>query len=97
MATTDPLIHSCRPDRTGLSAVRYHLQLLPQGADGSLLAGHQLLQVLVPQLLPRSTLSGTLAASFQFCLQVNFGRFATAFSGFLYFPTNNLRRNLMIY
>lgn len=70
----------------------YHLELLAQGADGSLLTGHQFLQVLVPQLLPRSALSRALTASLQFGLQVDFRRFATTFSGFLHFPSNHLQQ-----
>lgn len=78
-----PLIH-------GRAPLFVHLQLLPQGADGSLLAGHQLLQVLVPQLLSGSTLSGTLTASLQLGLQVDLGRFAAAFSRFLHFSRHHL-------
>lgn len=78
-----PLIHRRAP-------LLVHLQLLPQGADGSLLAGNQFLQVLVPQLLPRSALSGALTASLQFGLQVDLRRFAAAFSRFLHFTSHHL-------
>lgn len=78
-----PLIH-------GRAPLFVHLQLLPQGADGSLFAGHQLLQVLVSELLPGSTLSGTLTASLKFGLQVNLGRLAATFSRFLHFSRHHL-------
>lgn len=78
-----PLIH-------GRTPLLVHLQLLPQGADGSLLAGHQLLQVLVPQLLPRPALPRALTASLQFGLQVDFCRFASSFAGFLHFTSHHL-------
>lgn len=68
----------------------YHLQLLPQCTDGSLLAGHQLLQVLVPQLFPSPTLSGTLPAALQLGLQVDLGRFPAAFPRFLHLPGHHL-------
>lgn len=73
-----------------IKTVLYHLQLLPQGADGSLLTGHQFLQVLVPQLLPRSALSRALTTSLQFGLQVDLCRFAAAFSRFLDFTSHHL-------
>lgn len=78
-----PLIH-------GRTPLLVHLQLLPQSADGSLLTGNQFLQVLVPQLLPRSALSGALTASFQFGLQVDLCRFAATFARFLNFTSHHL-------
>lgn len=74
----------------GWQQLLYHLQLLPQRADGSLLTGNQFLQVLVPQLLPRPALSGALTASLQFGFQVDFCRFATTFARFLHFTCHHL-------
>lgn len=63
----------------------HHVQLLPERADGPLLAGDQLLQVLVAQLLPGAALPGALATSLQFGLQVDLGRLAAALAGLLGF------------
>lgn len=68
----------------------YHLQLLPQGTDGSLLTGNQFLQVLVPQLLPGSAFPCALTAPLQLCLQVDLCRFAATFTRFFHFSTHHL-------
>lgn len=78
-----PLVHGWAP-------LFVHLQLFPQGTDGSLLTGHQFLQVLVPQLLPGSTFPCTLTTSLQLRLQVNLCRFTATFSWLFYFTAHHL-------
>lgn len=74
----------------GRAPLLVHVKLLPQGTDGPLFTGDQLLQVLVPQLLPGPALPGALPAALQLGLQVDLCRFTAAFSRFLHFTSYHL-------
>lgn len=78
-----PLVHGHAP-------LLVHFQFLSEPADGRLPAGHQLLQILVAELLPGAALPGTLPAPLQLGLQVNFGGLPAALAWLLHFASDHL-------
>lgn len=84
-----PLVH-------GQAPLLVHFQLLSKSADGSLPARDQLLQVLVPQLLPRPAFSRALPAPLKLGFQIYLGWFATPFARFLHFASSHLEKKQLI-
>ena len=55
-------------------AISYHFQLITQGEDSVFFVGDEVLQILVPQLLPCSAFPRALATPLQLDLLVDLGR-----------------------